>query len=168
MPAYSTISKMLEDLSRQESQVTLAHAQDPTKHGRLVFNNVQNYLRQCDARIGCENTLNIGIAATYIKLNDIDPKAFNLDDKQHRLKENRRQAVTVDQLHELVDRKHLETVGTLQWLHVLTHYIPKLQEWKKEVSILYCTKGAKLRLPKRATKFTLWCQVGRKRPSRQS
>jgi hypothetical protein len=153
---------MLADLSHQESQTTLAHARDPTKHGKLVFDNVQNYLRQRDARIGRENTLNIGIAATYIELEDIDPKAFNLDDKRQRLKENKRRNLTVDQLLGFIDNKHIDTVGTLQWLRVLTNYIPQLHKWKREVSMLYRTRGAKLRLPERATKIHPLASSGKK------
>ena len=103
---------------------------------QIGFDNVQNYLYQCDTCNGHENTLNIGIAVTYIKLEDIDPKAFDLDDKWCHLKENKHWAITVDQLHEFIDCKHLEIVGTLQWLHVLAQYIPELQEWKKSVNAL--------------------------------
>ena len=109
-----------------------------------------------------KNTLNISIAATYIELDDIDLKAFDLDDKHRRLKENRRQATTVDQLLAFVDNKHIDAVGILQWLRVLTNYIPELQEWKKEVSMLYCMRGKKLHLPEQATKIHPLVSSGKK------
>jgi hypothetical protein len=140
MPAYSTISKMLEDLSHQELQATFTHAQDPIKHGKLIFDNVQNYVRQHDAQNSQENPLNIGIAVTYIELDDIDPKAFDLKDKHQCPKENRHQAVTIDQLLGFIDNNHIDTVGTLQWLRALINHIPKLHKCKWEVSMLYCTK----------------------------
>ena len=72
MPAYSTISNTLQGLSDLEGAVTTSHGCDPTKFGVLQFNNVQIYLCQCNPHIGCE-------------LKDMDPKAFDLDDKLKRL-----------------------------------------------------------------------------------
>lgn len=152
MPAYSTVSKTLLGLSDQAASDTLAHGLDPTKCGKIVFDNVQNYHRQRDFRIGRENKLNIGMAATYIELEDVDPKAFDLDDKRQRLTENKRSKLDVDQLLALIDQDHLEVVGVLQWLHVLCNYIPELEPFKSHVSMLYRTRAAKLRLPVKATK----------------
>lgn len=152
MPAYSTISKTLLGLSDQAASDTLKHGLDPTKFGKIVFDNVQNYHRQRDFRIGRENKLNIGMAATYIELEGIDPAAFDLDDKRRRLAENKRSALDVDQLLGMIDEKHLQTVGILQWLRTLCTYIPELEPYKSHVSMLYCTRAAKLRLDVRATK----------------
>jgi hypothetical protein len=121
---------MLEGLSNQESAATLAHASNPKKYGKLIFNNVQNYLCQRDMRMGHENTLNIGIAATYIKIEGVDPKAFDLNDKCQRLVENRRKDVDVDQLLCMINEQHIETIGVLQWLCTLTNYVPELTKWK--------------------------------------
>jgi hypothetical protein len=162
MPAYSTISKMLEGLSRQEAQSTLAHARDPTKHGKLIFDNVQNYLRQRDARIGRENTLNIGIAATYIEIEDIDPKAFDLDDKRRRLADSKRNNLNVDTLLGMIDEGHLQTIGVLQWLRTLMHYVPELEKWKTHISLLYRTRASKLPLPARPTKVHPLAASGKK------
>jgi hypothetical protein len=147
MPSYSTISKMLAGLSQQEAAVTLAHGRNPEKCGKLIFDNIQNYLRQRDTHIGRENTLNIGIAATYVEIEGISTKAFDLDDKRKRLSENKRKDVNVDQLLGMVDNDHVETIGVLQWLCTLMHYVPELQKWKEYVSLLYRTRGAKLPLP---------------------
>ena len=60
--------------------------------------------------------------------------------------------MTVDQLIGWIDQKHLETVGILHWLRVLTDYVPELVEYKYQVSLLFCTRAAKHRIPARATK----------------
>ena len=152
MPAYSTISNTLQGLSDQEAAVTTSHGRDPTKFGVLQFDNVQNYLRQRDPRIGRENKMNIGIAATYIELEDVDPKAFDLDDKLKRLAENKRAKLTVNQLIDMIDQPHLDVVSSLHWLRALTNYIPELAKWKTHVSMLFRTRASRLRLPARASK----------------
>ena len=152
MPAYSTISNTLQGLSDQEAAVTTSHGRDPTKFGVLQFDNVQNYLRQRDPRIGRENKMNIGIAATYIELEDVDPKAFDLDDKLKRLAENKRAKLTVNQLIDMIDQPHLDVVSSLHWLRALTNYIPELAKWKTHVSMLFRTRASWLRLPARASK----------------
>jgi hypothetical protein len=40
----------------------------------------------------------------------------------------------------------------LQWLRVLTHFVPELVKWKEQVSLLFRTWAAKLRLPSQPTK----------------
>ncbi|KAF7973930.1 hypothetical protein HWV62_13994 [Athelia sp. TMB] len=133
MPAYTTIYKMLEELSKQESKLVQEHGRNPDLCSKTVIDNVQNYLRARDQRIGRENKLNVGIAATYIELPGVRPEALDLDDKQRQIAENKRQDVTVDQLLGFIDETHLDTFGP-------------------HVSLLYRTRGAKLPLPAEATK----------------
>jgi Family of unknown function (DUF6589) len=152
MPAYSTVYRALKGLSAHESEVTLTHGRNPTKWGMIQFDNVQNYLRQRDARIGRENKMNVGMAAIYVELEGVDLAASDLDDKRKLLAENRRAEVNVEQLLGMIDQPHLETISILQWLRVLTQYIPELAKWKSQVSLLYRTRAAKLPMPPHATK----------------
>ena len=152
MPAYSTIYNSLKGLAAHEAIITAAHASDAQKWGFLQFDNVQNYTRQRDQRIGRVNKMNIGIAATYCEFEDVDLNAADLDDKIRRVAENRRADLTVEQLLAMIDQKHLDTVLELHWLRVLTDTLPELSKWQSHISVLFHEKAAKLRLPVKPTK----------------
>ncbi|KAH7905521.1 hypothetical protein BJ138DRAFT_1130454 [Hygrophoropsis aurantiaca] len=149
--SYGAVYGGLQKLSQQEALVVREHGRDQTKGAVLVMDNVQNYLLQRDARIGRANTMNVGIAATYIELEDIDPKALDLQDKQERLNENKRKSLSVEQLLQFIDQRHLDTVFSLQWLLTLVNYVPALTYLKTHISMLYRTRTAKLKLPVRAS-----------------
>jgi hypothetical protein len=143
---------MLRSLADQETVVTKAHGRDPTKWGIIRLDNVQQYIRQRDLRIGRENKMQIGIAATYFETEGFVPGADSLDDKRRRIAENKRKDLSVEQVLGWIDQTHLETVGILHWLKVLTDYIPELAELRDHVSLLFRTRAAKHRLPVCATK----------------
>lgn len=151
MPAYSTIYNSLKGLSAHEGSVTLKIGQDPTKWGFLQFDNVQNYARQRDHRIGRANKMNIGIAATYCELDNVDIKAADLDDKRSRLAANKRAAVSIEDLLNLIDQNHLDIVFSLHWLRVLVNSVPELTHWKPHVAMLFQTRASKLTLPVKPT-----------------
>ncbi|KAJ3002595.1 hypothetical protein NUW54_g5764 [Trametes sanguinea] len=152
MPAYNTVYRALEGLAQHEGQVVKAHGRDPDSVGIIWLDNVQNYLVQRDACVGREDVLNIGIAATYVELPHCTPTTVDLDDKRRRIRENQRSNLTVEQLIDLVDVKHREAVGSLQWLRVLTSYVPELNQYKGRVSELYRTRAAKQPLPVQASR----------------
>jgi hypothetical protein len=137
MPAYSTISRALSGLSSHEAKLTLTQAQDPTSVPALQIDNVQNYLGQRDLCIGQENKMNVGVAGIYIEVEDADPAACNLEEKCKLLAKNKHALLTVEQLIDMLRQDHLETVFVLQWLRVLTHFIPELAKWKEHVSLLF-------------------------------
>ncbi|OJT06327.1 hypothetical protein TRAPUB_2789 [Trametes pubescens] len=147
MPAYNKIYDTLEGLAMHESEVVKTHGKDMKTVGVIWLDNVQNYLVQRDARIGREDGLNIGVAATYVELPSCSSSAMDLEDRRRRIQENRRKDLTTEQLVGWVDTQHREIVGTLQWLRVLTTYVPELDMYKMEVSSRYRTDGAKRRLP---------------------
>ena len=142
----------MRTLADQEASVTQAHGRDATKWGIIRLDNVQQYIRQRDLRIGREDKMQIGIAATYFENEGFVPGADNLDDKRRHIAENKRKDLSVEQVLGWIDQKHLETVGILHWLKVLTDYIPELAKHKTHVSMLFRTRAAKHRLPVHATK----------------
>ena len=153
MPSYSSIYRTLRSLADQETAATQAHGRDASKWGIMWIDNVQQYIRQRDLRIGRENQMKVGIAATYF---EIDPEGFvegaaDLDDKRMRIAENKRKDLTIDQVLSWVDHQHLETVGVLHWLKVLTDYIPELESYRTHVSLLFRTRAPKHRIPARKT-----------------
>ncbi|KII85006.1 hypothetical protein PLICRDRAFT_78107, partial [Plicaturopsis crispa FD-325 SS-3] len=151
MPAYSTVYNTARDLADQEAAVTRTLGNNPAKWGILRLDNVQNYHRQRDLRIGRENKMVIGIAATWIEAEGIDMRATDLEDKRQRIAENKRKDVTVEQLMSFIDQEHIEVISILQWLHTLVHNIPELAHLKEHVSLLYRTRAAINRLPVQQT-----------------
>jgi hypothetical protein len=154
--ALNTIKKALKGFSDQKAITIRAHGRDTevyTKNGRettcavmLIFDNVQHFLKQRDLRIGRENSMMIGIAATYVEL-ETQAAACDIMDKHRRIAQNRRKDLTVDELLGLIDQPHLKIIGVLQWLDALTKNIPQLAVYKSEVSLRYRTRAAKLQLP---------------------
>jgi hypothetical protein len=153
MPAYSSIYSSLQGLAAQESNHIFTKGKDPNVVSVLILDNVQNYHKQRDLRVGRENTMNVGIAATWVELEGINPKALDLADKRARLAENKRKDVTVESLLNLIDHSHIETIGTLQILRTLADHIPELAYLKPWILILYRTRASKQPLPVRKTKI---------------
>jgi hypothetical protein len=152
MPAYSSVSRALRSLADQEAEVTRAVGRDPTKWGILRLDNVQQYIRQRDLRIGRENKMQIGVGATYFETEGFVEGADDLEDKRRRIAENKRKDLTLEMLMSWIDHKHLETVGVLHWMKVLTDYIPELAIYRSFISLLFRTRGAKHRVPLCKTK----------------
>ncbi|KAF8811180.1 hypothetical protein BYT27DRAFT_7221584 [Phlegmacium glaucopus] len=132
MPTYSSIYNALCSLAFQEANNTWEIGRDPSKWGILHLDNVQQYIRQQDLRIGRKNTMNIGIAATYFETEGYPPMAPDINNKRARIAENKRKDLTVEQVLGWVDHEHLEMVGVLHWLCTLTEYIPELSHYKSD------------------------------------
>jgi hypothetical protein len=111
MPSYSSIYKTLRSLADQETIATKAHGRDATKWGIIRMDNVQQYIRQRDLRIGQENKTQIGIAATYFEVDGFVPQSADLDDKWSRIAKNKRKDLTVEQLLGWNDQDHIEMVS---------------------------------------------------------
>ena len=152
MPAYGTLQHALKGLAAHEALIVKAHAKDPTKVGFLQFDNVQNYTRQRDHQIGSTNKMNIGIAATYCKLEGVDLAGVDFAERQKLVLKNRRSKLTIHDLLSIIDHKHLDTVFALHWLRVLVNSIPRLSHWKGHVTTLFHEKASKLQLPIQPTK----------------
>ena len=147
MPAYSTIYSNLRSLSTHAAQVTLECGRDPTTAGFIQLDNVQHYWRIRDPRIGRDNQMNIGTAATYVIMKDINPDALDFDENQRLLARGLRISVTTEWFLQQINHKHLDMVYALHWLRILVTYIPELSQWKDHVLVLFRTRVAKLRVP---------------------
>jgi len=98
--------------------------------------------------------MKIGIAGTMMECEDFSLAAMDLDDHLARIAKNKRKDVTADSLLAMVDHEHIDTIRALQWLQILTHYVPALSKYKEKVSALYHMKGAKRQInPCRKTKI---------------
>ncbi|KZP23942.1 hypothetical protein FIBSPDRAFT_1042497 [Athelia psychrophila] len=91
MPCINTLKSMFKGLSDQKAVAIRKRAHDTDvyeKSGRLItktllplFDSVQHFLHQREMRIGRENTMIIGVAATSIEL-EVDAAALDILDKQ--------------------------------------------------------------------------------------
>ncbi len=152
MTSYNTVYKTMEGLAEQEAHVVLELGKDATTVIFKVMDNVQHHVLMRDARVGRENHMNIGIAATVIEAPTCPVSALDLDNKRQCLAENKRASLTVEQLLSFIDMEHRETVGVLQWMRVLTAHVPQLSSLQEDVSHAYRMRGKKLALPSTAAK----------------
>lgn len=162
MSSYTKVYKGFRWLSDQEAQLTRAHGQDPEVGGYIILDNVQNQHVQRDPRIGRVPVMNVGIAGIYVEIPEFNAQDFDADDKRTRLTQNKRKSITVDTLLGFIDQEHHEYISMLQWLQVLTRYIPELVHLKPEVDILYRTTGAKLPIPVHQSKVHPLATSGKK------
>ena len=109
--------------------------------------NSQRAHKRRKMRIGRENSMKIGFAVTAADAIDFNPDAADLDDHLRHVAQNPRAQLTTDSLRQLVDFAHIETSLELQWVQVLTNYVPRLARYKPDVTRLFETDGAKLRVP---------------------
>ena len=152
MPSYNTLYKSAKQLATYEASVIESLGRDPSIVGFIQTDNVQNYLRQRDLRMGRINQLNIGLAATYCELNGVNPCALDLDDKLRRVRQSTRATLTTHRLLSFIDQPHLDTVLSLHWMFMLVDSIPELSHMKPHVSMLFRTRGLKIKLEATPTK----------------
>ncbi|PIL25940.1 hypothetical protein GSI_11694 [Ganoderma sinense ZZ0214-1] len=94
--------------------------------------NSQWVHKRREMRIGRENSMKIGFAVTACNAIDFDPSAADLDDHLGQVAQNLHAQLTTNSLRELVNFAHVETTLELQWLQVLTNYIPCLACYKSQ------------------------------------
>ena len=132
--SYGTISGCLEEFSEQEAKIVKELGRDLTQGGIIVLDDVQNYLIQRDPRVGRTNKMNIGLAATYVELDNIHPQAFSLDDKIKWLMVLPRCNLKVEDFIRLIDQPHLDDIMSLHWLLTLVNYIHPVTQLYEEPS----------------------------------
>ncbi|KAH6893918.1 hypothetical protein BKA70DRAFT_1117540 [Coprinopsis sp. MPI-PUGE-AT-0042] len=142
MPAYQTIYNTAKHIAEHEAEKTFEEGRDPSLVVVIQADNVQNYLRQRDLRIGRTNKMNIGIAACRYILEDVDPNALDLESKRAMVSLNHRAGLTLAYLN----RNNYAIIFPLHWLRVLVEAVPQLHKFKSHVSMLFRTRGAKMRL----------------------
>lgn len=143
IPGYATIYDTLKILAKQEIERVSALGHQEGVWLKIVMDNVQHYLRQRDLRIGRENRLIMGTAATVVEAEDFHPDAYDLDDKLARVQRSERRNLTPSKLLSLLDGGHLLEVTSLQWLRTLVWTVPRLAIYKGKVSELY--RGSKVK-----------------------
>ncbi|KAJ7726617.1 hypothetical protein B0H16DRAFT_1735544 [Mycena metata] len=149
-PSIKTITTALEEFSDQKAVIIRTRGRDisvihnpdgslTTMAKVIIFDNVQHFHKQRDLRIGRENSMVIGIAATFFEF-PVDVRALDPLDKRQRIEQSNRPNITVEDLLGMIDQQHLKDVGALQFAEALTNYIPSAAIYKKEIYDLYRTQ----------------------------
>ncbi|KAJ7656212.1 hypothetical protein B0H17DRAFT_854771, partial [Mycena rosella] len=92
----------------------------------IVLDNVQQYCRQRDHRIGREDVLKIGTAATAILLENCAPGAFDLQDHLYCVMRQERRELTTEALFEDIGWSYIQELTALHWVCILVTFIPQL------------------------------------------
>ncbi|RDB22252.1 hypothetical protein Hypma_010673 [Hypsizygus marmoreus] len=129
-------------LSVQEAANTKTVGRDREKWGSLRLDNVQQYSIVRDLRIGRENKMITGIAATYIETYQYCPQDSDLDHKRNRLAEKKRLSFTTSAAEALLDQAHAQVVGVLSWIGSIIDYALQLVTEKPHLATLYRTRAA--------------------------
>ena len=140
-PSYNNILQLLEQLSSDEAKKLAAIGRDPGHGLDLVFDNVQTYAKQWEKRIGREDVMKVGMAATAIEVANYNPEAVGLKRRRQLTKEGKekKMALTTNDVLGLLNRNHAQIVGALHWLQILTTYVPRLERYKGEVRKMFQT-----------------------------
>ncbi|KAJ6616016.1 hypothetical protein B0H10DRAFT_2219902 [Mycena sp. CBHHK59/15] len=101
---------------------------------QIVLDNVQQYCRVCDQRIGRQDVLKVGMAATSILLEDCAPDVFDLTDHLDHVMKQERRKLTIDSLFHDIDWAYLQELTAFHWVHILVTFIPQLAHLRKDVS----------------------------------
>ncbi|THU81361.1 hypothetical protein K435DRAFT_693751 [Dendrothele bispora CBS 962.96] len=80
---------------------------------RWVLDNIQQYLKVWEGGVGRDSRLVTGCAATAIRLEDVAPGAFDLDDHIQRILKNKSAELTTHMLWSSIDWAHISGVSSL-------------------------------------------------------
>ncbi|RDB16838.1 hypothetical protein Hypma_002483 [Hypsizygus marmoreus] len=108
---------------------------------KFVLDNVQRWDAQREHRLGRQDQLRIGTAATAIKLEDCAPGAFNLEPYLENVMKMERQHLSTTSLFDSIDWFGDYEVRSLHFVRVLVGGPPELESYQKEVSKLFRGEG---------------------------
>lgn len=145
-------SKLLRHLGTQDSEDIKALGRDLTRLPVVRFDNTQQYHKPNSRRIGVENAMRVGVAATVAEAFDFDPSAVDLDDKRRRVVASTRVDLDLDKLLGMVDLDGLDTFMVLQWVQILVVNLPDLEHLRPGIAELF-KAHALLPVPARKAKF---------------
>jgi hypothetical protein len=117
------------------------------------IDNVQTYVKQQDQRVWRQNKMIIGMGGTWTprQLSEREKQAYSYEDKRQRVEKADFCHLTVEKLLGLIDQRHIDQVGCLQWLKSRVNFIPQLHRHKLQIRMLYETQVSKLKLPNTPT-----------------
>lgn len=146
---YNTLSR----LAKQDAAELVTLGRDLDRWGVTRTDNIQEFEKEWELRLGRESKMKIGMAATYAEVWDFNPAAADLEDRLERLRRNDRASLSMDKLVDLIDFEHSEVALELQWVQVLVNHVPAFAAYKPRVVDLFKTVGAKMIVPPRKTRL---------------
>ena len=152
-PSYRAVCDALKKLAEHDAKVIRDVSQSNNSSWILRFDNVQHYIRPRNFRVGREAMMKIGTAGTVFEFLDFSSAALNIQDKKKRLAENERSNLTFEKLLQKIDTEYIDQVCVLQWLRILTTYVPSLNKYHEKIKKQYQTEGAKKILPPQKTQI---------------
>ncbi|KAK7688668.1 hypothetical protein QCA50_008206 [Cerrena zonata] len=150
-PSYNTVLATLKRMAACDAAYLRELGNDDNEGIILRTDNVQQYLKRRELRIGRESTMKIGMSAMVNTLEGYTASALDLDDKIYRIRNSKRDEMEVETLLGFIDEAHAQNVAILQWVQVLVNYIPELSDLKPIVAKAFQTvgQGAKMPLPRK-------------------
>ncbi|KAJ7733725.1 hypothetical protein DFH07DRAFT_780514 [Mycena maculata] len=119
---------------------------------QYVLDNVQKFCRQRDLRLGRQDVLKVGCAATAILLEDCAPGAFDLQDHLGRVMQQKRKEMTTESLYADIDWDYIHELTALHWVRILVTFHPQLAHLCKAVEAAFNSdRMTKHRLCRRQT-----------------
>lgn len=93
-------------------------------------------------RIGRDNMMKVGMAATAIEIDGFSPEAVNLERQRQLIREGKekKMALTTEGILKFLNMDHARMVGALHWLQILTVYVPQLEKYKADIQQMFRTK----------------------------
>ena len=140
--SYNNILSTLSELSKDEAKKLEMIGRNSACGLDLVFDNVQTYAKQWEMRIGRENVMKVGMAATAVEIDRFDPEAVGLEKRRQLICEGKKKkmALTAEGVLALLNQDHIRTVGALHWLQILTVYVPQLEKYKGRIRAMFRTE----------------------------
>ncbi|KAF8810193.1 hypothetical protein BYT27DRAFT_7282405 [Phlegmacium glaucopus] len=152
--SYQTVYQALRQMAKQKKE-DLRAAIEAGHHFIVVSDNIQAYARQRDHRIGKENRMITGLAATAVEMEDYHPEAFDMNDIVQRQKQQERKKLTTDLILEDIEAQHLENVAVVHFLQRLLNFVPALLPYRQKLREYVASSVSKNQIPKmRRTKVT--------------
>lgn len=119
--------------------------------GKIIFDNINKMSRSWDPTVAQQDVVRCGTSAIVIKLEDVTPGALRLEPLLKAFSEKRRSTLTVQELKQDIDWKHLQGVSIGLILRILVKHVPSLSTHRAAVEQLFIETYNKHRLPLRKT-----------------
>ena len=106
--SYTNILRTLEELSKDEAKKLEAIGKDLERGLDLVFDNVQTYAKQWEMRIGRDNVMKVGMAATAVEMTGFNPEVVGLERRRQLIYDGkeRKMALTAEGILGFVNMDH--------------------------------------------------------------
>ncbi|TCD63702.1 hypothetical protein EIP91_005107 [Steccherinum ochraceum] len=103
----------------------------------LVFDNINKMIRATDKSLGRKDAIHNGTAATLVALEDVPDGALNMAPLRANIAAQTRRTLTVEELANDIDWKHITRVGEAHILMAWTTFVPELKVHASAVRELF-------------------------------